>query len=66
VFWPQSDIARLVFALVIEPERLATSLSRRFVKPAPRENAPSGLHPHHRGPGTLISITSTSKPASLK
>jgi hypothetical protein len=29
-------------------------LRRGFVEPAPRENAPSSLHPHHRGPSALI------------
>jgi hypothetical protein len=54
MFWAQTDTALLVLALVVVAERIASSFSRRFIKPASRKNAPGRFYAHHRGTGSGI------------
>ena len=54
VFWAQTDTALLVLALVIVAQRIASSFSRRVIKPASRKNAPCRFYAHHRGTGSGI------------
>src|SRR5262249_13413792 len=44
MFWAQTDTALLVLALVVVAERIASSFSRRVIKPASRKNAPCGFY----------------------
>jgi hypothetical protein len=54
MFWAQTDTALLVLALVVIAERIASSFSRRFIKPASRKHAPRRFYAHHRGTGSGI------------
>src|SRR5262249_28073737 len=53
--WTKTNIAVLIATLVIVPERVTPSLSRRIVEPAAREKTSSSLNPHHgcTRPGVL-------------
>src|SRR6516225_10362062 len=59
MFWAQPDTALLVLALVIVAKRVASSFSRRLIKPASRKNAPRRFYAHHRGTGSgpVIDVT---------
>ena len=54
MFWAQTDTAFLVLTLVVVAERIASSFSRRIIKPASRKNAPCRFYAHHRGTGSGI------------
>src|SRR5215472_17355681 len=54
VFWTQTDTALLVLTLVVVAECIASSFSRRVIKPASRKNAPRRFYAHHRGTGSGI------------
>src|SRR5215468_3353703 len=54
VFWAQTDTALLVLALVIVAKRVASSFSRRVIKPASRKHAARRFYAHHRGTGSGI------------
>jgi hypothetical protein len=43
-----------VLTLVIVAERIASSFSRRVIKPASRKHAPRRFYAHHRGTGSGI------------
>src|SRR5215468_9471668 len=51
VFWAQTDTALLVLTLVVIAKRIASSFSRRVIKPASRKHAPRRFYAHHRGTG---------------
>jgi hypothetical protein len=65
VFWAQTDTALLVLTLVVVAERIASSFSRRFIKPASRKNAPRRFYAHHRGTGSGIFDRSTALEAGF-
>jgi len=50
----KTDAALLVLTLVVIAERIASSFSRRVIKPASRKNAPRRFYAHHRGTGSGI------------
>jgi len=50
----KTDDALLVLTLVVIAERIASSFSRRVIKPASRKNAPRRFYAHHRGTGSGI------------
>ncbi len=54
VCWPKPDVARLIFALMVEAECLEACLRRGFVEPAPRENAARRLDSHHCSARSLV------------
>jgi len=54
VFRAKTDAALLVLTLMVVAERIASSFSRRVIKPASRKNAPRRLYAHHRGTGSGI------------
>src|SRR5215472_8634421 len=54
VFRAQTDTALLVLTLVIVAKRIASSVSRRVIKPASRKHAPRRFYAHHRGTGSGI------------
>src|SRR6516225_5980275 len=54
VFWAQTDAALLVLTLVVIAKRVASSFSRRFIKPASRKHASRRFYAHHRGTGSGI------------
>src|SRR5215469_12791563 len=54
VFWAQTDTALLVLTLVVIAKRIASSFSRRVIKPTSRKHAPRSFYAHHRGTGSGI------------
>src|SRR3974377_1809236 len=54
VFRAYTDAALLVLTLVVIAERIASSFSRRVIKPASRKHAPRRFYAHHRGTGSGI------------
>src|SRR6516225_1666646 len=54
MFWAKTDTALLVLTLVIVAERIASSFSRKVIKPASRKHAPRRFYAHHRGTGSGI------------
>src|SRR6516164_10808481 len=54
VFRAKTDAALLVLTLMVVAERIASSFSRRIIKPASRKNAPCRFYAHHRGTGSGI------------
>src|SRR5215469_12089565 len=54
VIWSQANVARLIFALVVEAERLNPRLRCFLVKPTARENAACRFDPLHRCARSLI------------
>jgi hypothetical protein len=62
---PETDIAVLVFALVIIPERVTTSFGRLLVKPATRKDTPSGFDAHHCRVGIAVLDRRSAFEASL-
>lgn len=50
----KSDISRLVFPLVIKPERVSPGFRGRFVEPNLWKQPTCGFNPHHRSALALV------------
>jgi hypothetical protein len=56
MFRSQADVARLIFALVIETERLNPGLRCFLVKPTARENAAGRFDAQRDRAGSLVML----------